>query len=200
LPRDPPEPTASSDPFRTDDRWLNPVVEDEDQKRSILLDIYHLEQRGVRMTKKWTMEDRLADMMLEVRRHAMAEEEAKNVSLLRDGLRMFVSGIELVNNRLGLLDLEGWSSEVTRDLDKHNENLGRIYRKYWRRSTSRNPETEIAMAIASSMGMHHIKRMMTKTMVSRVSRGRGGEGPQKERSMPLPAHLDEDSSDEDVPP
>ena len=177
-----------------------PPLDDDDAKRSVLIDIYNMEQRGIKMTRKWTMDDRLEDMLLEVRRHVMAEDETKNVSLMRDGLRLFVSGIEIVNSRLGLLDLEGWSGEVSRDLEKHDENLGRIYRKYCRRSTSRNPETEIAMAIASSMGMHHVKRMMAKTMLNRAA-STGGPPPSRRqaKTVNLPKHLDEDSSDEDVP-
>tara|TARA_B110001452_G_C15073206_1_gene374588 strand:- start:172 stop:771 length:600 start_codon:yes stop_codon:yes gene_type:complete len=171
---------------------------DEDNKRSVLLDIYAMERRGVVFTKRWTMEDRLEDMMLEVRRHAMSEDEKKNVSMMKDGLRMFVTGIELVNNRLGLLDLEGWSNDASRELSKHDDNLGRIYRKYCRRSTSRSPETEIAMALVSSMGMHHVKRVMAKTVINRVSAG--SQGKRRQTSSSLPKHLDEDSSsDEDVP-
>ena len=122
---------------------------------------------------------------------------------MRDGLRLLVSGIEIVNNRLGILDLEGWSNEVTRDLDKHNENLGRIYRKYCRRSTSRNPETEIALALASSMGMHHMKRMITKTMVNRATMRNASSFKNpfhgKGREFNAAKHLDDDlSSDEDV--
>ena len=177
----------------------SPPPEDEDYKRSVLLDIYSMEQRGVKMTRKWSMDDRLEDMMLEMRRHAMAEDETKNVNFMRDGLRLFVSGVEIVNNRLGLLDLEGWSNEVTRDLDKHNENLSRIYRKYCRRSTSRSPETEIALAIASSMGMHHMRRMMAKTMINRASRGQSSSDTPRKETLNVPSHLDDDSSDEDVP-
>ena len=151
------------------------------------------------MTKKWSMEDNLEDMLLEVRRHVMAEDEKKNVEFMRDGLRLFVTGIEVVNNRLGLLDLEGWANEASRDLEKHDENLGRIYRKYCRRSTSRNPETEIAMAIASSMGMHHVKRMMAKTMLGRGPRPPADGARRSAREPQIPKHLDDDSSDEDVP-
>lgn len=169
--------------------------DDVDSKRSVLMDILAMERRGVVFTRKWSMDDRLEDMMLEIRRHTMVEDERKNVDLMRDGLRLMVAGVELVNNRLGLLDLDGWSTDVSRELTKHDDNLARIYRKYCRRSTSRSPETEIAMALVSSMGMHHVKRVMSKTVMRRMS------GSTTERRPPpsssLPKHLDDDSSDDD---
>lgn len=183
-------------------RWDEAAVEDDmDKKRSVLLDIYDMESKGTVFTKRWTMEDRLEDMLLEVRRHVMAKDECRNVSMMKEGLRLFVTGVELVNNRFGLLDLEGWSSDVSRELGKHDDNLGRIYRKYCRRSTSRSPEAEIAMALVSSMGMHHVKRVMAKTVINRVSTAPPA---QSRRRAPvaanLPKHLDEDSSsEEDVP-
>lgn len=149
----------------------------------------------MRMTKEWSMDDRLEDMMLEVRRHSMAEDEKKNVGIMRDGLRLAVSGIELVNNRFGVLDLDGWSSEVNRELSKHDVNLARIYRKYWRRSASRSPEAEIAVALLSSMGLHHMKRVMAKKVMTNI--GRGGFPPR--RSPPGGEQDLSSSEDEDVP-
>lgn len=54
------------------------------------------------------MDDPLEDMMLEMRRHSLAMDESAN--MMRDGLKLAVTGIEMVNNRFHLLDLEGWSS------------------------------------------------------------------------------------------
>ena len=147
-----------------------------------------MKQRGVRLTKEWSMSDSLQDMMLEIRRHSMAEEERKNVAMMKDGLKLIISGVELVNNRLGLLDLDGWSSEVTKDLGKHDVNLARIYRKYWKRGASRNPESEIVIAICSSMGLHHMKRVMAKQFMTNMGK----------RKKPT-QQIDDVSSDEDVP-
>lgn len=120
------------------------------------------------------MNDRAEDMMLEVRRITLAMDETSNVSMMRDGLRLALTGIEMVNNRIGMLDLEGWSSEVCRDLHKHDANLARVYRKYWKRSHSVSPEMDICMSLVGSMGMYHMKRVMSKQMMNRGTGGRGG--------------------------
>jgi hypothetical protein len=211
-----PAPLPASLPERADENHYAPAPppppevpppspeDTEDAKRTLLLDLRRLEMQGIRLTKEWTMDDRLDDMMLEMRRHTLAMDEQANVNMMRDGMRLLVTGIEMVNNRFGLLDLEGWSSEVCRDLHKHDANLSRIYRKYWRRSTSTSPEVDICMSLVGSMGLHHMKRKMSKQMMTGSSSGfsafsrpppRGGGGSGGKKRAPTPP-----SSDDEGPP
>ncbi|RPF82030.1 MAG: hypothetical protein CBC65_001465 [Rhodothermaceae bacterium TMED105] len=165
-PPPPPEPPVFNPPQ---------MIDDEDSRRAVLLDLRQLEMQGVKLSKEWTLQDRTEDMMLEMRRITLAMDEQSNVNMMRDGLRVAVTGIEMVNNRIGLLDLEGWSSEVCRDLNKHDANLGRIYRKYWKRSHSTSPEMDILMTMVGSMGMYHMKRKMSKQILGKGG-GSGGLG------------------------
>lgn len=188
-PPPPPPPSPPTAPLPTSvrrvdrDNYVHTVVgerqDDEHAKRAVLMDLQRLKLNSdITLTKEWSMDDSLDDMVLEMRRITLALDEQSNVSMMRDGLRMVVTGLELVNNRLGILDLEGWSNEVCRDLHKHDENLSRIYRKYWRRGVSRNPEMEIAMALFGSLGMHHMKRSMSKQIL-KSSTGGGQRGNEK---------------------
>jgi hypothetical protein len=158
-------------------------------KQTLLADLHHLENQGVKLSRSYDINDRMEDMMLEVRRATMSIEHAHNVSMMRDVMRVAVTGIEMLNNRVGLLDLDGWSTEVCRDLHKHDASLGRIYRKWWRRSTSSSPETDIALSLIGSMGMFHMKRRMSAHVM--------GKTPQRyaQHRAPSPA-----SSEEDLPP
>ena len=128
----------------------------------------------MKLSKEWTLQDRTEDMMLEMRRITLTMDEQSNVNMMRDVLRLAVTGLEMVNNRIGLLDLEGWSGEVCRDLNKHDANLGRIYRKYWKRSHSTSPEMDIIMSMVGSMGMYHMKRKMSKQILGKSVGGGGG--------------------------
>ena len=163
LPQEPPAfvpPSAPSDDFA---------------KRTVLLDLRQLEMQGAKLSKEWSMEDRTEDMMMEMRRITLAMDEVSNVNMMRDGMRLTLTGIEMINKRIGLLDLDGWSSEVCRDLQKHDANLSRIYRKYWKRSHSTSPEVDICMSLIGSMGMYHMKRKMSKQVLN-GSMGGGGRG------------------------
>jgi hypothetical protein len=169
--------------------------EDEElQKRSVLLDLQQLSlQNGIKLTKEWTMEDRLEDMLLEMRRHSLAQDEKSNVNMMRDGMRLIITGIEMANNKLGILDLDGWSTDVCRDLNKHDSNLARIYRKYWRRGNNNSPEMSIAMSLFGSMGMHHLRRTMSKNLVNKTQFSRKSRRHQTKSN-------DTDSSEDEAPP
>ena len=164
-------------------------------KRTVLIDLQQLQMQGVTLSKVYTMEDPLDEMMLEMRRHTLAMDEQANVNMMRDGLRIAVTGIEMLNNRIGLLDLEGWSATVCRDLERHDQNLSRIYRKYWRRSVSQSPEMDICLSILGSMGMHHMKRSMTKQLMRNTT-----NVPRKSSRGRPRAPSVASSSDEEAPP
>ena len=162
------------------------------RKQSVLHDLHRLRQQGVVLSKDWTLDDRLDDMLLELRQQSMAMDEQNNVAMMRDGMRLIVTGIETVSSRFGILDLEGWSQEVSRDLSRHDAALTRIYRKYWRRGVSNTPEVDLGLALLGSMGVHHLKRTMTRQMM--MKRG-GGSGRYAHVARTPPS-----SDDEEEPP
>lgn len=186
----PPEAAATPPDVRPCDEH---APDNDEEKRTTLMDLQQLKiVHGVTLTKEWSMDDRLEDMMLEVRRHTLALDERSNVNMMRDGLKMLVTGMEVVNQRLGLLDLEGWSTEVCRDINKHDANLSRVYRRYWRRSTSNSPEVEIVMSLMGSMGFYHMKKTVTKHV---IGRGKQKAGFSRRRAPTPPS-----SDDEEAPP
>lgn len=200
--RPPPPPQESRPPeeetIRPQEEAPTLPADDTDARRTVLLDLRRLEMQGVRLSKEWSMDDRLEDMMLEMRRHTLAMDEMANVNMMRDGMRLLVTGIEMVNTRYRILDLEGWSSEVCRDLHKHDAQLSRIYRKYWKRSSSNAPEVDICLSLLGSMGLHHMKRKMSKQMMAGT--GFGGGGASSFRRPPRRAATPPSSDDEGLPP
>ena len=164
------------------------------EKQSVLYDLQQLENRGVQLTHKWSMEDSLDDMTMELKRQLIILDERDNVSMLKNGLRMALTGIEVFNTRYNLLDLEGWSSQACAQLDRHDGNLARIYRKYWRRSSSNSPEMDIAMAVVGSMAVHHMQRSMTRYMMQRNDGTKASQYTQRRPPSP------DSSDDEEVPP
>lgn len=182
----------------TEDQATSQITMDKEreqmfEKQSTLYDLNQLESRGVRLTRRWTMDDSLDEMTHELRHHLLVLDERENVGMMKNGLKMALTGIEIVNTRFNLLDLEGWSAQAATDLDKQDGNLSRIYRKYWRRSTSNNPESEIMFSLFSSMGMYHMKRSMARQMMNRNARA----APRGRRRAPASP---DDSSDDERPP
>ena len=88
-------------------------------------------QHGVRLTRRYTVDDNLADMQLEVRRHLIQMEEDSTVKFMKDAIRIGCTGLEMMNNRLGpFLELDGWSNETCKDMDRYNLPLSKIYKIY----------------------------------------------------------------------
>ena len=168
------------------------------EKQSLLLDLQRLKLQGIQLSKEWTINDRIEDLTLEIRRHTLHMDEMANVQTMRDGLRFVCTGVEMLNNRIGLLDLDGWSTEVCRDLGKHDANLSRIYRKYWRRTGSTSPELDIAASLVASMGMFHFKQKMSKKIYD--SRGPRRAAASNVRPKTPIDEDDDDDEDEGVPP
>jgi hypothetical protein len=77
---------------------------------------------------------------------------------MSDAMRLGLNGIELLNQRFGpILQLDGWSSELTRGgMQRFQGPLARIYKRIFRRG-SPSPFIELAFIIFGSMAMHHLR-------------------------------------------
>lgn len=128
------------------------------EKQATLMELVRLQQtKQVTLSRQFTMNDSLADMQFELRRHMLLEEEQEAVGTMKDSMCLAFTGIEYASQRLNLLDLDGWSGSVTSDMTRYDNALRRLYKKYFRRSSG-SPEMELAFAIVTSMGIHHMKR------------------------------------------
>ena len=166
------------------------------EKQSVILELERLKAQGIKLSKEYTLDDNLADMQFEVRRHLLYIDETNNISLMKDGLKLLFGGIEGGNRAVGnILQLDGWSAHACTELDRHkyDQSLSALYRKYWRRGSS-SPEMELAFGVLSSIGTWHVKQQFSKSMAPKRN-GLSGLG--------IPARLEEEedsSDDEDLPP
>ena len=141
-----------------------PRMSDEDvmmEKQATLLEIDRLRSQGFNISKNFTMDDSLEAMQFEVRRHLIHAEETRMVGMMEHGFQLAMVGIEMGAKKFNLLDLEGWSSEVTADMSKFTPALSKLYRKYYRNQTW-SPEQELLFAIGSSACMFHLQKKFFK--------------------------------------
>lgn len=172
--------------------------EEEDvllEKQSVLLELERLRRQNIVLSKEYTMNDRLEDMQFEVRRHLLNIDEQNTLQFMRDGLRLFFTGIEIANSQFGpFLDLDGWAASVGGDIEKYDSALSRMYRKYWRRSTM-SPEMELTVGILGSIGMHHFQ----KKMMGNIIKGATKEKNKKNKEPVVNAKASDSSDEEDLP-
>ena len=167
-------------------------------KQSLLHDIERMKLQGVQFSREWTMDDNYDDMNFEMKRVLMNLDEASQVAMMRNTLQLACTGVEMLSRRFGLLNLEGWSTEMSEELAKQDRTLGRLYRKYWRRSAQSQPEWDLAMAVVGSAGMFHFRKSFSKRMEKPRGPGQARRAPPR---APSPRVEEPDSSDDEgLPP
>ena len=173
-------------------------------KSNMLADLERLRAQGIPLSRTWTMRDDADDMAFELKRLTIQVDEANNIGMMQNGLQLACTGIEMLSKRYKVLDLDGWSTEVCQDMSKYNTGLGRLYRKYWRRSHNSSPEADILMSLVGSMGMYHMRRTLTRTVMGGGRTKPGGTAPGlfgKLNRAPAPRrsapNAQDDSSDSD---
>ena len=152
------EEPAAPPPMTEQEQRQNEILE----KQSVLMELQRLQQHhGVKLSREYTMQDNLADMQFEIRRHLASVDEATSVKFMADGLKLMCTGLELANNKFGpFLELDGWSATVTspENMPRYDSALSRLYRKYWGRKSTMSPEMELGFALVSSILMHHFSK------------------------------------------
>ena len=159
---DEPEVVASEPPPMTEQERQEERQNEILEKQSVLMELKRLQQHhGIKLSREYTMEDNLADMQFEIRRHLASVDEATSVKFMADGLKLMCTGLELANNKFGpFLELDGWSATVTspENMPRYDSALSRLYRKYWGRRSTMSPEMELGFALVSSIMMHHFQK------------------------------------------
>jgi hypothetical protein len=61
--------------------------------------------------------------------------------------------LEMFLRKVNVTAMDGFSKNLCQDMNKFNRPLTRLYRKYWRRGSMTNPETELMMIVFGSMAM-----------------------------------------------
>ena len=170
------------------------------EKQSMITDLQRLRDgHGITLSKNWTMDDDIDSISFELKRLMLHVDEINNISVMRNGLQLACTGLEMFSKKFKVLDLEGWSAEVCSDMSKYDRSLGKWYRKYWRRSHSNSPEADIALSLVGSIGMYHMRKTMSKKIFQRGG-GMNRNSQFQEGSRFQSQNYDDDDDDEEEPP
>lgn len=152
-----PEKNVQSQPTQTKEEMLR-------EKFQLLRKLESLEQKGVQLSKKYTMESPLLEMKGEY--ETIVDEKAKQNSIKFQGnmLMTCINGIEFLNNRFDPFDvkLDGWSEQVAENVDDYDEVFGELYDKYKSKGTM-SPELRLLFQLGGSAMMLHMTNSMFKS-------------------------------------
>jgi hypothetical protein len=134
------------------------------EKFSILRKLEALEKKGVKLTKKYSMESPLAEMKGEY--EMILADKAKSNSCKFQGrmLMAAVTGLEFLNNRFDPFEvkLDGWSEQINENMDDYDEIFGELHEKYQSKA-SMAPELKLLFQLGGSAIMVHMTNTMFKT-------------------------------------
>ncbi len=134
------------------------------EKFKFLRKLEALEKKGVELSKKYSMESSLQEMMGEY--ETIMEEKTKQNSVKFQGnmLMAVINGIEFLNGRFDPFDikLDGWSEQVNENVSDYDEIFGELYEKY-KSKASMSPEIKLLFQLGGSAMMVHMTNTMFKS-------------------------------------
>ena len=117
------------------------------EKFSVLRKLEALEKKGVKLTKKYSMESSLSEMKGEY--EMILADKAKSNSCKFQGrmLMAAVTGLEFLNNRFDPFDvkLDGWSEQINENIEDYDEIFGELHEKYQSKATMA-PELKVTIS------------------------------------------------------
>ena len=144
-----------------------PKLSQEDmvrEKFKALRKLEALEKKGVKLSKKYTMESSLMEMQGEY--DMIVSEKEKGASCKFQGrmLMAAVTGLEFLNNRFDPFDvkLDGWAEQVNENIDDYDEIFGELHEKY-KSKAKMAPELKLLFQLGGSAIMVHMTNTMFKS-------------------------------------
>ena len=134
------------------------------EKFKYLRKLEGLEKKGVELSKKYTMESSLQEMMGEY--ETIMDEKSKQNSVKFQGnmLMAVINGIEFLNVKFDPFDikLDGWSDQVNENLSDYDDIFSELHDKY-KSKASMAPELKLLFQLGGSAMMVHMTNTMFKS-------------------------------------
>ena len=134
------------------------------QKIEFLRKLNHLEKKGIKLTKKYSMEDPLAAVKAEYDMLKNEKEKSNSVKFQGKMMMAFVSALEFLNNRFDPfeLKLDGWAEAVNENIEDYDDVFGELHEKYGDKAKMA-PELKLIFMLGGSAAMLHMTNTMFKS-------------------------------------
>ena len=138
--------------------------DNEKKKRELLVKLIALENKGVELTKKFSLKSNFADIEFEYETQKKELETQAGVKFQQKALMAFVTGVEFLNNKFDPVGakLDGWSESVMDSMNDYDNVFRRLYEKYASRAEL-PPELELLMTLVASGFMFHLTNTFFKS-------------------------------------
>lgn len=146
--------------------FKKPLSREETLKKKfeVLRKLEHIEKKGAKLSKKYSMDSSLEEMEGEYEM-LMSEKEKKNSVKFQGKVMMaLLTGIEFLNNKFDPFDLklDGWAESVNENIDDYDEIFEELHEKY-RSKAKMAPEMKLLFQLGGSAVMLHMTNTMFKS-------------------------------------
>lgn len=139
----------------------------EDEKQDLLYKFYRMENKGIKLAKKFNMHSDIDEMRCEYRKIVRDAEVTSSLKFSKRMLLAVVSGTEFLNKRYDPLgvELNGWSESVMENMNDgdYDNVFERLHDKYTGKVNT-PPELELMLSLAGSAIMFHMTSTMFKQL------------------------------------
>ena len=139
----------------------------EDEKQDLLYKFYRMENKGIKLAKKFNMHSDIDEMRSEYRKIMRDAEVTSSLKFSKRMLLAVVSGTEFLNKRYDPLgvELNGWSESVMENMNDgdYDNVFERLHDKYTGKVNT-PPELELMLSLAGSAIMFHMTSTMFKQL------------------------------------
>jgi hypothetical protein len=134
------------------------------EKFKLLRKLEELEQKGVQLTKRYSMDSSYAEMKGEYDTQMEERERLNSTKFQGKMLLACITGLEFLNNKFDPFDLklDGWSEQVNENLTEYDEIFGELHEKY-KSKAKMSPELKLLFQLGGSAIMLHMTNTMFKS-------------------------------------
>ena len=134
------------------------------EKFNYLKKLETIEKKGIRLSKQYTMDSSLEEMIGEYESIKSERETSNSVKFQGRMLMAAVTGLEFLNNRFDPFDfkLDGWSEQVNENVDDYDDIFGELHEKYSSKAKMA-PELKLLFQLSGSAIMLHMTNTMFKS-------------------------------------
>lgn len=134
------------------------------EKFNYLRKLEQLEKKGVQLTKKYSMDSNLMEMMGEYDLIVSEKEKENSVKFQGNMLSALINGIEFLNGRFDPFDfkLDGWGEQFNENISDYDEIFGELHDKY-KSNAKMAPEIKLIFQLSASALMVHMSNTMFKS-------------------------------------
>ena len=134
------------------------------ERFSYLRKLEDLESKGVKLTKRYSMDSSLEEMKGEYENIVSEKEKANNVKFQGKMLMACITGIEFLNSKFDPFDikLDGWAEQFSENITDYDEIFAELHEKY-RNKAKLAPELKLLFQLGGSAIMLHMTNTMFKS-------------------------------------